>query len=276
MSIAPVVSRTLATEYRLHLPTEADAERFRFIEASPQLPGKQDVVDIVFRGAEGRYAAELPRLGLADGDTSRCLNRLTTLLLRDQSWSHPGHPMVHGATLRIAGKRLLVVADKGTGKSTLVLHMLARGHDVEGDEHLVVLDNEVVARPRRLRIKPNSLDVVAGLPDAIRQSPILTDWNGLQHRSVDPAIFGRPWIIGRGKLDAILFAIPNRGGFSRLRPLAPEESFKRLRENGYLFEASVGLAIARLRALALQTPAFELRLGSLSSAETQLARLATA
>lgn len=276
MTAAPIVCRTLATEYRLHLPTEADAARFRFVEASPQMPVDLHVVDIVFRGADGLYAADLPRIGRADGDTGRCLNRITSLLLFDQFWSHPGHPMVHGATLRIAGKRLLVVADKGTGKSTLVLHMLARGHDVEGDEHLVVLDGEVVARPRRLKVKPNSLEIVDGLPEAIRQSPLVSDWNGLQHRSVDPAIFGRPWKIEAGRLDAILFATPNRGGLSRVRPLTAEQSFSRLRDNSYLFRTSVALAMARLRALAFDTPAFELRLGSLSSAETQLARLATA
>ena len=276
MTAAPIVCRTLATEYRLHLPTEADAERFRFVEASPQMPDELKVVDIAFRGGNGLYKAELPRIGPAEGDTNRCLSRLSALLLRDQSWSHPGYPMVHGATLRVAGKRLLIVGDKGTGKSTLVLHMLARGHDADGDEHLVVLDGEVTARPRRLRIKPNSLEMVADLPEAILQSPILTDWNGLQHRSVDPAIFGRPWSIGRGKLDAILFATANRGGMSRLRAVSIGESFNRLRANGYLFPTSVGLAVARLRALALHTPAFELRLGTLDSAETQLVRLAMA
>jgi len=175
--------------------------------------------------------------------------------------------------MRVGGKRLLVVGDKGAGKSTLMLHMLARGHDVEGDEHLVVLDGEVVARPRRLRIKPNSLELVSGLPQGVLQSPVLADWAGLKLLSVDPAVFGRPWDIRQGRLDAILFARANRGGVSRLRPISFDESFKQLRANGYLFRSSVGLATARLRALAQQTPAFELRLGTLNSAETQITRL---
>src|SRR5260221_8206062 len=40
----------------------------------------------------------------------------------------------HGGLVTIAGRRLLLVGEKGAGKSTLVLRLLFDGHDVEGDE----------------------------------------------------------------------------------------------------------------------------------------------
>ncbi len=49
------------------------------------------------------------------------------------------------------------VANKGTGKTTLLCHLLSVGAACEGDENIIVRDDDVIARPRLLHVKEGSL-----------------------------------------------------------------------------------------------------------------------
>jgi len=61
---------------------------------------------------------------------------------------------LHGGLVTIAGRRLLVVGQKGAGKSTLMLRLLYDGHAVEGDEMVFTRDGVAVALPRSFHLKP--------------------------------------------------------------------------------------------------------------------------
>jgi len=233
-----------------------------------------EVFDIEIAEAWGYYRMHLPTGLFVEGSSSYCLDRLHGLMRWDLMQSHPGRPLIHGATVRIGGKRFLIAAGKGTGKSTLALYLLSRGYDVESDEHLVIEDTHVIAQPRTLRIKPDSLAIVENLPPAIWQAPRYLSWSGSNLYAVSPALFGRPWHISRGRLDGMLFASPNHGGRSTVTPLSVDEGFRRLFQNAYFLGTGIGQMAARLRRLVTETPAYGMQLGSFKSAEWHLNRLA--
>jgi hypothetical protein len=268
MNPLPIICRTLRREYRLHFRSEKSRELFRFIETAPSIAGAAlEPFDIEVGESFGFFSLRLPNGVFTEGTSAHCIGVLHGLMLWDTLQTHEGRPMIHGATVIVDGRRLLIVGEKGTGKSTLVLHLLTKGHDVEGDEHLLIADSHVVVRPRTLRIKPDSLSVVSGLPAALRSSPWLPAWNGARFYSVDPAVFGRPWRIAPGPLDAILFARSNHGGRSHIAPISQQEAFAGLLRQAYLLKTGVSGMAARLRRLVGETPVGLLSLGDLDTAE---------
>ncbi len=245
------------------------------MSADPAIAGPAlEIFDIEIGETQGFYRVVLPNGAVAEGSSAHCLGYLHGLMLWDLKQSHAGNPMVHGATVVIDGKRLLIVAGKGTGKSTLALGLMAMGHDVEGDEHLVIGQDGVIARPRSLRIKPHSLEMVGDLPPSVWQSPSYRTPYGMRLYAVSPALFGRPWRITPGPLHSLVFAEANHGGLSIATPMSADEAFRRLMENGYFLEGGIVQMAGRLRRMVAETPAYLLRLGSISSAEWHLKAIA--
>ena len=244
----------------------------------PEIVGRAlDAVDLKIEDNQGFYRVELPNGVASEGTSSHCLDVLHGFLIWDLMRSHAGHPLMHGATVVIDGKRLLITGDKGTGKTTLALFLLTRGHTVEGDEHQLILPDSVVARPRTLRVKPQSLNIIDGLPPIISLSPLYPLQNGTPVYAVNPAIFGRPWRITAGPLHGVVFAQSNHGGRSVAARLSVDEAFGRLMANSYFLKSGYGgygQIAGRLRRLAQETPGYLLRLGDLESAEWHLRMIA--
>ena len=274
MSPEPIIMRTLSTEYRLLMPSTLARERFAFLEIDPVIEGLPlEVVDIPIVETQGFYRFELRSGKLVEGTSIHCIDVFHGLLIADLLKSHSGHPTIHAATVDIGGKRLLIAGGKGAGKSTLALYLLSRGHEVEGDEHLVILGDTAVARPRTLRIKPDTFRLLEGLPPAVRSAPAYPTWSGAPLHAVSPALFGRPWRISPGKLDAIVFAEANHGGRSLAVPIPADVAFGQLVANTYFLKSGIAQMAGRLRVLATSIPAYALRLGDLSSAEWHLKAL---
>ena len=121
----PIICRTLRREYRLHLRSDASRELFRFIETDPSIEGVAlEPFDIVVEETFGFFSMRLPNGVFTEGTSAHCIGVLHGLLLWDTLQSHEGRPMIHGATVIVEGRRLLIVGEKGAGKSTLVLHLL--------------------------------------------------------------------------------------------------------------------------------------------------------
>ncbi|MBL8579971.1 MAG: hypothetical protein JNK47_22430 [Mesorhizobium sp.] len=267
----PILVRTLSSEYRLDVPSKLARDRFAFVRTDPELEDMTlTPIDIEVTESEGFYRMPLPNGPVIEGTSGHCMDVLHGLLISDLLKAYPGYPLIHGATMRIGANRILVAGGKGAGKSTLALYMLSRGHDVEGDEHLLVLPDAVVARPRTLRIKPNTLKILDGLPPSIASSPVQSLWNGTAVHSVSPSLFGRPWRIAQGSLAGMFFAEANHGGRSIARRISVEEAFARLVANTYFLKSGIAGMASRLRLLALGTPAYLLQLGDLASAEWHL------
>lgn len=271
-----VICRTLKREYRLVCPTAEIAAQLSFVAAEPELPGLSlEPAEVEVGLRDGFLVARLPAGDLIEGSPSHLLSAMHRVIMADLIEGDPDASFVHGATIRIGGRRLLVIGHKGCGKSTLALHLAMAGHDIESDEHLLVRRHEVIARPRTMRVKDGSFGLVAGLPASVWSAPVLTNWDGGTIRSISPAIGGRPWVIRAGQLDAIVFLMANHGGRSAARPIAHAAAFGRLMAEVVLPQAGIAAAAGRLRELVLGVPSYQLLLGDLSVAEWHLRNISS-
>jgi hypothetical protein len=224
----------------------------------------------------GFLRAQLPHGGVVEGTSRHLLGMLHGLMFWDISQSHPGSPVIHGATVRIGERRLVVMADKGVGKTTLMLGLLAAGHQVEGDEHVVLEPEAAIARPRTLRVKSSSLRLASDCAEQIRSKPSIEQWDGSRIYALSPSFYGRPWTISRGAIDGLVFLEPNHGGRSVAKPISRDEAFSRLMQTVFFPRLSPLAEAVRVRALAAATPAYVLRLGDLTGAEFHLRHVALA
>src|SRR5262249_10059761 len=135
-----------------------------------------------------------------------------------------------------------------------------------------VLGQATVARPRTLRIKPGTLDLVPSLREVVLCSPFITDWDGRPIYSVEPHLPGGTWRIEEGVTHAIVFLDHNHGGRSVLTPIGHNEAFRRILTTSYLPEAGRALSAARLRVLVLGARCYRLSLGDLDNAVWHLRR----
>lgn len=270
----PVRIRTLRREYRVFAP-DAEARRvLSFIETTPTLTGLElEPVDLPVERVDGFLKAQLPYGPLVEGSSTHLLSMLHGLVNWDVGQSHGDLPLIHGATLRIGGRRLLLVGDKGAGKTTLSLYLLARGHGFEGDEHVVVLPDAVIARPRTLRVKAGSFALIPDLPPALQQAPAIPFWDGSLLYSIDPRSLGQDWTIGPGRLDAIVLIDSDFGAHSYATRLTVEEGFQAIVARTLFPKRAVAMEIARIRVLVATTPSYSLRLGDLQGAEWHLKKL---
>lgn len=271
----PVICRTLRREYRLYPPTAEIRAQLAFVEAEPALPGfSLEPVDVPIEFRDRFLVASVPGEQAIEGTPGHLIGAMHRVVMTDLVDGDPDSPFVHGATVVVEGRRMLMVGHKGCGKSTFSLHLVMAGHDVEGDEHLMIRSDEVIARPRTLRVKEGTLQLVAGLPAAILDAPSILNWDGTAIRSVSPALAGRPWVIRSGRLDAIVFLVANHGGRSAARRIAGNDAFARLMGEIMLPRTGIAAATGRLRRLALEVPAYQLLLGDLDTAEWHLRKIA--
>lgn len=275
-SIEPIVFRSLRREYRLHTPSLALRQSLLFMEATPEIVATQlEIIDIKVRYTHGFVAAKLPTGALVEGSTMQLISMLHQLMIWDHLESHGDRPIVHGASVIVDGKRLLLIGDKGLGKSTLSLSLLAAGYDVEGDEHVAIGEASVVARPRSLRVKPGTLALLPWLPD-LSAAPSISTWDGVTVFAIAPSAFGRPWRIADGPLHAVVLLQPNWGGRSVAKRIDADQCFTALMANGHFGVGSSVLGlVGRFRALASRIPAFTLSVGDVGNAIWQLEQLAT-
>lgn len=136
---------------------------------------------------------------------------------------------LHGALVNICDRRLLLLGDKGAGKTTLTSKLLFQGHAIEGDEMVLVRGEQVMALPRRLHLKPGISEQVPELAPLLEKLP--ESWAGEQQlRGLDPTELGLPWVIHSGQVDHIVWLRPNHGGDTSTCPLSSMALLQRLME----------------------------------------------
>ena len=271
----PIIVRTLSREYRLHVEAPEHHQALRFMEIAPEIVGRQlEPVDIRIDVLHGQLSMAVPQGRTVQGSADHLLAILHGIIFDDLLASEPGAPLLHGATVIVQGRRMLLIGDKTCGKTTLSLHLAANAYRVEGDEHLVIGTESVIARPRTLRVKPGTLALVAGLPDSVWQAPSVATWDGSLIRAVRPDIAGQGWTIAAGRLDAIVSLSANHGGRSLAKPIAGDPAFRDLMAQTIMPTTGIPGAAMRVRRLATNTPAFKLLLGDLAGAEWHLNSIA--
>jgi hypothetical protein len=133
--------------------------------------------------------------------------------------ARPRAGVLHAATLRRGHRRVLIAGRQAAGKTTLALRLVQAGYDLEGDEHVFVENDGVIARPRACRVKETSLPLLPGAAETIVASPFCIDYYGRRTFNVDPRAIGGSWQIAKGSADCIIVLQPNHGGYSSLRPM---------------------------------------------------------
>lgn len=126
-----------------------------------------------------------------------------------------GWVVFHAVLATVDGRRMLILGDKGSGKTTLAAALLYGGHLVEGDEMVMVRDGQIVAVPRRLHFKPGITDHIPQLDPLLDQLPAA--WAGdIRISAADPSELGFDWKIKSGPVDRLISIQPNHGGETRV------------------------------------------------------------
>ncbi len=233
-------------------------------------------VDIEIPVVRGLGQLRLPTGVVMEGSAIHIVNKLHQLFAFRLADEIPGAALIHGATFKGRLGRIVLIGEKGSGKTTLSLHMLAAGYEIEGDEHIAVFEQDALTRPRNLRIKEGSLSLIPGLRDQVLAAPALPHPDGGLVYSWAPQIAGRPWTIERGPISALVFIESNHGGHSVMQPLRVDQAFAHLMKNVAIADAGMLLCVARLRMLVARAASWRLSLGSPASAERHLSRLLAA
>jgi hypothetical protein len=194
------------------------------------------------------------------------LEYLHVYLFRRSIEERPDAVLLHAASLRRGGRRLLLAGSKSTGKTTFALRLMQCGYELEGDEHVLCDSAGIVARPRACRVKASALPILPDIAASIAAAPSYTDDSNGIIFNVDPTMLGSRWRIEQGQVDLIIVLQPNHGGYSSMRPLPSLALAELLMPEMGLRENGRGSGIAAVAALARRAKAFDLTLGEHASA----------
>ncbi|MCY6380223.1 hypothetical protein [Hoeflea prorocentri] len=229
--------------------------------------------DVVVRCLDDGQFDFDPPFSSDPGDANHMVARAYRLLSDSFLAENPSDPVLHGGSLISNGQRFLVSAQKGNGKTTLLLACLAAGMPVEADEHVVLRKGDLIARPRTLRIKSGSVGLVPLLKDKVLASPSLRDWNGDFIYSFPPQTEQVRWKIRSGQADQLIFLEANFGGASSVERLEKDEALALLLQNCFLPDSNKSDALARIYGLAQDTPAWQVHVGDLGQAVSHIQRI---
>lgn len=140
------------------------------------------------------------------------LNRLLMLVHAKSLSRFEGTIRIHAGYGERGGRRFIVVGDKGTGKSTLMVKLLLAGFRVTGDELVVVRDGEAFPFPRRFHIKQGSVPLLPEMAGLFETLPWNDTTYGHKMFSFSPMDAGLEWKVDAGKIDAVFYLEPNHGG----------------------------------------------------------------
>jgi hypothetical protein len=179
----------------------------------------------------------------------------------------PSAPLLHAASFRRGGRRILFVGPKGSGKTILSLQLIREGYDFEGDENVFVTTDGVVPRPRCLRVKESALTFLPGLTRILDTAPYYQVPPGPRIYNLDPrTVDARSWRIERGKVDAVVLLRPNHGGYSSARPLPSLEVVREVMQESALPETGRAAAVGAIAKAIGSAQGFDLSLGELKGA----------
>ena len=247
----------------------SDAEVFqalRYLECDPEIAGATaQHLAISVEPYRSYYRivqnGEVVREQMSPQGVSETLHaELTILSFAD----FPDAPLIHAASLRRDGRRILLVGPKGGGKTMLTLHLIRAGYEIEGDENVFVTPEGVVARPRALRVKESAASFLPHLAEALSAAGYYQNVPGLRIYNLDPRQAGAPlWRIEQGPVDAVVLIRPNHGGFSSLRPVSSLNLVREVMAECGLPETGRAAAVGAIAKVIGNAKGFDLSLGDL-------------
>lgn len=206
-------------------------------------------------------------------DTRSLIDAIHPRLFAYTLQERPRSGIIHAALLRRQGQRILIAGSRGAGKTTLTLRLIQSGYEMEGDEHVFIDPDGVIARPRACRVKQSSLPFFPDLAPVIEAAPSYQDVHGRLIFNLQPTAIGSPWRIEKGGVDCIIVLRPNHGGFSSIRPIPPMMAAQALLSEIGMRDLDRGVSIGAVAALVGRAGTFDLSLGDHQSAMTCIARV---
>lgn len=258
-----MITRTLRRRISLQSEDAAVLDALRYLGCDPEIEGTQALASTI------RVEPHRRVYRIFDGDhllgeqfnVRGIVESLHAHLFQQSIDDLPGTPVLHAACLRRGGRRLLLVGEKGAGKTTLTLRLLLHGYRIEGDENVFVRNGFVVARPRGLRIKQSSSQFLPELAGLLPQLGYLTDYLDQRIYNLDPRVLGFDWRIEEGRADIIILLRANHGGYSSIRSVPTMFLVQEImREVGLRAEAR-GAAIGSIVTLCSGAKGYDLSLG---------------
>jgi energy-coupling factor transporter ATP-binding protein EcfA2 len=245
-------------------------EAMRYLECNPEIvaPPTKDVL-ITVEPFRGRYRIVEDGCTIEEVIDTRTIidflhARLFSYALREQ----PRSGIIHAALLRRRGKRILIAGSRGSGKTTLTLRLAHIGYEMEGDEHVFIDNDGVIARPRAYRVKHTALALLPELAHGILAAPSYEDVRGSRIFNVDPTTVGGRWRIEKGSVDCVIVLRPNHGGYSSLRPMAPMMAAQAIISELGMRDLDRGASIGAVATLVGRARSFDLSLGDHDNAKT--------
>jgi energy-coupling factor transporter ATP-binding protein EcfA2 len=247
----------------LRTKEQAAFEAMRYLECNPEIIGFPSIdVPISVELFRGRYQIlENGRIIEEAVDSRGVVDFVHARAFAYALRERPRSAIVHAALLRRGEKRLLIAGSRGSGKTTLSLRLAGMGFDLEGDEHVFIDRDGVVARPRGYRVKESAVTLLPDLAATILASPSYEDVRQRRIFNVDPARVGGPWRIQKGLVDCVIVLRPNHGGYSSLRPTGPMLAAQALISEMGVRDMDRGGSIAAVAALVGRAKTFDLSLG---------------
>jgi hypothetical protein len=249
--------------------TERDAfEAIRFLDCEPEVPAAPMTESVLtIEPMPGRYCVREAGVGVEDVvGVKSVIDRLHSRLFTYSLGDRPRSGILHAASLRRRGRRILLAGTQAAGKTTLALRLVRSGYDLEGDEHVFLEDDGVIARPRACWVKEASLALLPEAAEIIASAPVYVDHLGRKIFNVDPRMIGGSWRIEKGEVACVIVLQPNHGSCSSLRAMSPLALAQALMSEMGLREIGRGASVRAVAALVSRTRGFDLSLGDHDSA----------
>jgi hypothetical protein len=262
-----VIVRTLARRIALRTSEPTVFDAVRYLECDPEVDEPQSADRLLsvelFRG---RYCIVEDQTSEDVLDVRAIVDRLHLKLFLRSIEDRPKAALLHAAVLRRGAKRVLLVGSESAGKTSLALRLVQSGFDLEGDEHVFLEDDGVIARPRACRVKETSLALLPALAPSIAAAPVYVDEYGRRTFNVDPRLIGGTWRISKGSVDTVIMLQPNHGGFSSLRPMSPLAVAQAIMSEFGLRESGHSASISAVAQLVSRAKLYVLSLGDYDTA----------
>jgi hypothetical protein len=264
-----VIARTWFHRVRLCTDAAEIFEGLRYLECDPEILTaftKDLRVSVEPRGSNYQIVRDgevIQDCGAPAAVADMLHAKIVLLSLAD----FPTAPIIHAASLRRNGRRMLLVGPKGGGKTTLSLRLLQEGYEIEGDENVFITPEGVAARPRALRVKETTALLFAPVAEALRGAAYYESAQGVRTYNLDPRKAGAAfWRIERGSVDAAILIRPNHNGCSSLRPITTLTLIRDVIAESAFPETERGRAVRDITKMLVSARGFDLYLGDLDGA----------
>ncbi|MBX9840982.1 MAG: hypothetical protein K2Z80_04145 [Xanthobacteraceae bacterium] len=245
-----VLVRSLRHEVSITAPNRPVADTLAFLRSDPEIEGRWlPRYELVVGMAHGFPSLVLPDGARIEGSDGYLRARLHEWLFGWRQKELLGALVGNGATITTEAGHILLVGDKGQGKTTLLLYLMALGWPVAGWQDLFLSGQLALPNPVPFRIPLGMLDHLPGeAAEIVRAAPSIITLEGSPIYAVCPTAFGHPWNIRSRPVRQVVFVSGNQGGRSRLRRIDWETAMQRVLKAAVLPPANRAGALADIAA----------------------------